>query len=109
MPILLRDLIEARATLVVRCRQCAKTVYLAIKEMVASEGADANVMDLVRRMRCSEDGMRPDAWIELDDTATSHEAKRRGLPSHPARRGIRFVRSNDRAELLAALAALSPP
>lgn len=109
MPILLRDLVEANATLVVRCRQCGKTVYMAIKEMVAHEGADAKVMDLVLRMRCSEDGMVPDAWIELDDTAANHEAKRRGgLPSHSARRGIRFIRASNRDELLAALAALGP-
>ena len=87
MPITVRDLAEAHLTLELRCRQCRRVVVLAPEILGRRFPLKMAFLDLVSRLRCSEDGMIPDVWLVFEDERVGREAMRRRLEVHRPRRG----------------------
>ena len=81
MPIRCQDIVEANATLELRCRECGRIVIFSGANLLRF-GADTVVTDLVQRFRCAQDGMMPDGWIVLDPVPTNGEAQRRKIDIH---------------------------
>jgi hypothetical protein len=83
MSITAGDLAAIRAHVHLFCRQCGKILVLNPAFLASRHGPNSSVPELVRRMRCEEDGMMPDAAIVLDNAEVGREAARRKLRIHP--------------------------
>lgn len=84
--ILCADMAEDGAALELRCRACNRVLIWPGRFLVQRFGGEASVAALAARLRCTRDGMVPDACIVLPVEAASREALRRGLPVHATRR-----------------------
>jgi hypothetical protein len=82
MPITTTDLAAAAAELQLYCRQCGRIVVLHPVALVRRHGPHADVVEIVRRLRCARDGMMPDAAIVFDPTIVNREAARRRINQH---------------------------